>query len=380
MIKILLIEDEAPLRSEVAEWLTFEDYEVIQAADGIAGVEAVFQHQPDLILCDIMMPRLDGYGVLLETNANPATVATPFIFMTARASHDDLREGMSSGADDYITKPFTRQELLHAIQNQLEKRLAREQYHQNQIEQVQQALANEQEKRLVKAKLVGMFSHDFRNPLSTIWSSNSLLRDYADRLDEQRRLTHLNRIDASVRQLLQMLDDMLVVTQMEAGSLQFKPEPIDISQTIRTIAEEFQAINNETCNIFYESHVTAIVMADSRLIRQIASNIISNAVKYSPQGGEVRVIFKEHGSEYILTVQDHGIGIDKEDQENLFNAFQRGSNVGKISGTGLGLAIVKEAATIHGGSVHLESELGQGTTITATIVATLVDPDRMTTS
>lgn len=380
MTKILLIEDEAPLRGEVAEWLTFEDYEVIQASDGIAGVEAVFQHQPDVILCDIMMPKLDGYGVLLETNANPATVATPFIFMTARASHDDLREGMSSGADDYITKPFTRQELLHAIQNQLEKRAVREQYHQNQIQQVQQALANEQEKRLVKAKLVGMFSHDFRNPLSTIWSSNSLLRDYADRLDAQRRLTHLNRIDASVRQLLQMLDDMLVVTQMEAGSLQFKPEPLDINQTVRTIVEEFQAINSETCNIIYESPVSAVVMADARLIRQIASNIISNAVKYSPHGGDVHITLNQRAGEYILTVQDHGIGIEKEDQENLFNAFQRGSNVGKISGTGLGLAIVKEAAMIHGGSVHLESELGKGTTITAIIAATLVDPNQMTVS
>ncbi|MEP6984191.1 MAG: ATP-binding protein [Chloroflexota bacterium] len=369
MTKILLIEDEAPLRAEVAEWLTFEDYEVIQAGDGIAGVEAVFHHQPDLILCDIMMPRLDGYGVLLETNSNPTTVATPFIFMTARASHDDLREGMSSGADDYITKPFTRLELLHAIQNQLDKRTARERYHENQIQQVQQALANEHEQRLVKAKLVGMFSHDFRNPLSTIWSSNSLLRDYADRLDEPRRLTHLNRIDASVRQLLQMLDDMLIVTQMEAGSFQFKPESMNINTIIQSIVDEFQAINGEVCTLIYESQVTALVMADVRLIRQITSNIISNAVKYSPLGGEVHVTLERHDDNYVLTVLDHGIGIDKEDQQNLFNAFQRGSNVGKISGTGLGLAIVKEAVTIHHGSVHLESTVGEGTTVTISIPA-----------
>lgn len=377
MIKILLIEDEAPLRSEVAEWLTFEDYEVVEAGDGIAGVEAVFKHHPDLILCDIMMPRLDGYGVLLETNSNPATVATPFIFMTARASHDDLREGMSAGADDYITKPFTRQELMNAIQNQLDKRIAREQHHESQIQQVQQALANEQEQRLVKAKLVGMFSHDFRNPLSTIFSSNSLLRDYADRLDAQRRLTHLNRIDASVRQLLQMLDDMLIVTQMEAGSLQFKPEPLNISQTIQTIAEEFQAINSEACNIYYESLVSSVVMADPRLIRQIASNIISNAIKYSPHNGEVHITLDRRDDEYILTVRDQGIGIDKEDQQNLFNAFKRGSNVGKIMGTGLGLAIVKEAVTMHGGSVHLESAVGKGTTVTVVIPAPLANTDKM---
>jgi len=376
MTKILLIEDEAPLRSEVAEWLSFEGYEVIEAEDGIEGSEAVFKYLPDLILCDIMMPRMDGYGVLLETNANRATLATPFIFMTARASHDDLREGMTAGADDYITKPFTRQELLYAIQKQLDKRTAREQYHENQIQQVQQALAHEHEQRLIKAKLVGMFSHDFRNPLSTILSSNSLLRDYADRLDEQRRLTHLNRIDASVHQLLQMLDDMLIVTQMETGSLQFKPEPVNINRAIQNLVEEFQTINSEVCTIIYESAVTAIVMADSRLIRQIASNIISNAIKYSPLGGEVRITLEEHGSDYVFTVQDHGIGIDTDDQQHLFNAFTRGSNVGKISGTGLGLAIVKEAVSIHNGFVHLESAIGKGTKVTVGIPAPHVNSEK----
>ena len=380
MKKILLIEDEAPLRGEVAEWLTFEDYEVVEATDGMSGVEAAFHHLPDLILCDIMMPRLDGYGVLLETNSNPATVGTPFIFMTARASHDDLREGMSSGADDYITKPFTRQELLNAIQNQLDKRVVREQHFENQIQQVQEALANEQEQRIVKAKLVGMFSHDFRNPLATIRSSNSLLRDYADRLDEQRRLIHLNRIDASVRQLVQMLDDMLIVTQMEAGSLQFKPEPLNISHFIQGIVEEFQAINGESCTVIYDSQVSTVVMADSRLIRQIASNIISNAIKYSPNGGEVHITLQEHGNEYILTVQDQGIGIEKDDQENLFTAFKRGSNVGRITGTGLGLAIVKEAVLLHNGSVYLESEMGKGTKVTIVIPASSANVDVMSAS
>ena len=377
MTKILLVEDEAPLRGEVAEWLTFEDYEVIQAADGQAGVEAVFKHLPDLIICDIMMPRLDGYGVLLETNSNPETVGTPFIFMTARASQDDLREGMTSGADDYITKPFTRQELLNAIQKQLDKRAMRQQYHELQIQHIQQELVHEQEQRVGKAKLVGMFSHDFRNPLATILSSNSLLRDYADRLDEQRRLTHLSRIEASVRQLLQMLDDMLIVSQMEAGSLQFKPEPLNISRIIQNIVDEHQTINSEVCTVTFESHVSGSVMTDVRLIRQIASNIVSNAVKYSLLGGEVLVTLEEYDSQYLLTVRDHGIGISPEDQQRLFNAFQRGSNVGSIAGTGLGLAIVSQALSIISGSIQIESEVGKGTTVKISFPVELVNSDRM---
>lgn len=369
MTKILLIEDEAPLRSEVAEWLTFEGYDVIEAEDGVAGAEAAFQHLPDLILCDIMMPRLDGYGVLLETNANPRTVSTPFIFLTAKAAHDDLRTGMTAGADDYITKPFTRQEVLHAIQKQLDKHAVRTQQHEKQIQQMQEALEHEHEQRLMKAKLVGMFSHDFRNPLATILSSNSLLRDYADRMDAQRRSTHLSRIDASVRQLIQMLDDMLLVTQMEAGSLKYKPEPVNINEIIQHIVEEFQAINSEVCTLVFESNVNAVIMADTRLIRQIASNIISNAVKYSPLGGEVRVSLNQDNNDYVLTVQDHGIGIEEADLERLFNAFQRGSNVGRISGTGLGLAIVKQAVSIHNGAIDLKSKVGEGTTVEIRIPA-----------
>ncbi len=375
MTKILLIEDEGPLRTEVAEWLTFEGYDVVQAEDGIKGVDLAFSYLPDLILCDIMMPRLDGYGVLLEINSNPATVATPFIFLTAKASHEDLRGGMTSGADDYITKPFTLQELLVAIQRQLDKRLAREQWHKREVQQLHDALAQEHEQRIVKAKLVGMFSHDFRNPLSTILSSNSLLRDYADRLDEQKRLTHLHRIDASARQLLQMLDDMMIVTQMEAGSLQFSPEALYINQIIQDIVEEFQAINSESCTVKFESQFNDIVLVDVRLIRQIASNLISNAIKYSPPAAEISVTLEADGGNCVLTIQDYGIGIEAEDQERLFNAFQRGSNVGRVTGTGLGLAIVKQAVCLHGGTIQLESALGEGTTVKVTIPAQAVNSD-----
>ena len=188
-------------------------------------------------------------------------------------------------------------------------------------------------------------------------------------MDAQRRSTHLNRIDASVRQLIQMLDDMLLVTQMEAGSLKYKPEPININEIIQHIVEEFQAINSEVCTLVFESNVNAVIMADTRLIRQIASNIISNAVKYSPLGGEVRVSLNQDNNDYVLTVQDHGIGIEESDLERLFNAFQRGSNVGRISGTGLGLAIVKQAVSIHNGAIDLKSKVGEGTTVEVRIPA-----------
>jgi DNA-binding response OmpR family regulator len=168
MTKILVIDDEEMLREEVVIWLVREGFEVAEAADGMAGVESALRNLPDLIICDVTMPRLDGYGVLLEVHANPATANIPFIFVTARAAHDDIRKGMALGADDYITKPFTRQELLQTVEARLQKSAAQEQKHQQEVEELQSALHLEREQRLLKAKMVAMFSHDFRNPLSTI--------------------------------------------------------------------------------------------------------------------------------------------------------------------------------------------------------------------
>jgi two-component system sensor histidine kinase/response regulator len=364
MTKILVIEDETILREEVIKWLTLEDYEAIEAEDGMEGVESAFHELPDLIICDITMPRLDGHGVLAELRANPATADIPFIFVTARASYEDIRTSMDLGADDYITKPFGHMELLQAIHSRLEKRIMQEQRRQREVDQLQQAFEQEREQRQLKAKLVAMFSHDFRNPLSAIISSNNLLRDYGNRMDSERQKIHFNRVEACAYQLIQMLDDMLLIAQMETGKLDFEPEPLDINEFLQHIVEEFQSIHGETYQLIYESHFNDVVMADPRLLRQIAANFISNAIKYSPQGSNVHVLLEHRDRQIFLTVRDQGIGIPEKDQARLFNAFQRASNVGEVQGTGLGLAIVKQAVDLHGGSIDLESRSQVGTTVT----------------
>ncbi len=122
MTRILVIEDETFLREEILEWMGFENYDAIGAENGLVGIELAIQHQPDLIVCDVTMPGLDGYGVLRQLRSNPATAAIPFIFMTARATQDDIFQGIESGADDYITKPFFQKDLMHAIELRLSKK------------------------------------------------------------------------------------------------------------------------------------------------------------------------------------------------------------------------------------------------------------------
>lgn len=367
MSKVLVIEDDSSMRDQVIECLLLEGYETTAAMDGIEGVEQAFRSLPDVILCDIAMPRLDGLGVLLELRSNPLTAGSAFIFLTARASHEDIRRGMELGADDYITKPFTGFEVLRAIETQLEKKVLREGQLQAEIKQWQQAFEQERKQRLFKAKLAAMFSHEFRNPLASILSSNSLLCNYFDRMDAARRMAHFTRIEASVYQLMQMLDDMMLVSQMENGKLEFKPAPLDVAHFLQRIVEEFQAINGETHQIVYHARFSDPVSADSRLLQQVANNLISNAIKYSPHGSKIRVTLDHGDGSWSLTIEDQGMGIPEADQARLFTEFERGSNVEGIEGTGLGLAIVKQAVELHRGSTHLESQVGVGTKITVTI-------------
>jgi len=368
MTKILVIEDDEVTRNEIVDWLNDEGYETSGIPEVQAGVEYVLRNRADLIVYDIARPLLDGYGVWLEVHAHLAAAQIPFIFVTAGESSEDIRKGMALGADHYLTKPFGRQELVQAIQTRLQKTAAQAEKHQRDVEKLQMVLTEERDLRMLNAKMIAMFSHDFRNPLMIILTANQLLRGFGDRMDEARRFVHMARIEVASSQLIQMLDDMLVLAQMDVGKLDYDPELLPISHFLEQIVEEFQVLNSTTHQLLFESHFTSTVLADPRLLRQIVANLISNALKYSPQGGEVRVILDGvEGEQYVLTVQDQGIGIVKADQEHLFDAFTRGSNVSNIIGSGLGLAIVKQAVDQHGGTIQLDSESGRGTTIHVTI-------------
>jgi two-component system, sensor histidine kinase and response regulator len=367
MTKILVIEDEAPLLVEMIDWLTLEGYETMSAGDGVLGVEIAFRFQPDLILCDITMPRLDGYGVLLEVHASSLTAFTPFIFLTAKTTYEDIRKGMALGADDYLTKPFKRLDLLHAIETRLKKKVMQDDEHEQQVNVLQQFLASEREQRLLKAKLVAMFSHDFRNPLIGIAVSGQMLRRDAESGDYLRLAEYADFIEASARQLQQMLDDMLLISQMETGGLRLKPEALEPGAFFQQIAKEFQVIHSRTHHILYENNLGETVWADSTLLRHMAMNLISNALKYSPDGHDIRVRLTGDSGHWIFTVQDRGIGIPEADCKHLFEPFHRAGNVGSIPGTGLGLVIVKEVVELHGGMITVASQPGIGTTFTVSI-------------
>ncbi len=368
--KIVIIEDDQHIRDEVADWLRFEGYEVIGAENGRVGLEATIREVPDLILCDIAMPEMDGRRVLLEVRSNPLLNRIPFIFVTASASRELVRQGMDMGADDYIVKPFSHAEILNAVRSRLEKHASQDIVLQDQLEVLSSELAEEREKRRLKSRLVAMFSHDFRNPLASILSSIELLRTYETRLSQEQKRGQLDRMERSIRLLIQMLDDMLLVAQMESGRLNYDPQLVDVSDLTKGIVTEFQFVYKRTHKLHFHSNVHHLWRIDPMLFRQILNNLISNAVKYSPSGGDVEIDLTEHEETLELVVEDHGIGIPEEDIPHLIEPFHRASNAIDIKGTGLGLSIVKQAAHICGGTVHVDSTLGEGTRFVVTLPRT----------
>ncbi len=360
MPTILIIDDEQALRDEVSDWLQFEGYTVISAENGRVGLEMVLREKPDLIICDIAMPEMDGRTLLLEVRSDQNLSEIPFIFLTASATYESMRGGMNLGADDYLTKPFKHTDLLNAIASRLQKREEQQRGALRQLDVVHKSLKEEQERRLLKSRLVAMVSHDFRNPLLSILSSAELIEHYGDKMDGERKLKYLHRIGGSVRLLLQMLDDLLIAAEIEGGHLAYHPQEVDVAYLLEEIIDEFQMIYGDHHEFVFEKYFVDLTMIDPKLLRQIATNLISNAVKYSPRGTAVTVRLLSTSSGFALHVNDEGRGIPEKDLENLFDAFYRVEHAKVPTGTGLGLSIAQASTTLCGGSIHVTSEVGKG--------------------
>ncbi|MBE9241750.1 ATP-binding protein [Synechocystis salina] len=231
-----------------------------------------------------------------------------------------------------------------------------------QEEQMTQTLQREQEINSLKNSFISMVSHEFRTPLTSIFSSTELLASFDGQAHPERQDKHLQRIYTSIRRLEQMLDDVLLIGRVESGKLQFQPELMNLELVIEDIVEAIQSGIGRHHQIKANfDNVVEPVFMDAKLIKFIFTNLLSNAVKYSLPMHPVELSVGIVNTGIEIQVIDHGIGIPAEDLPKLFRTFQRASNVGNIHGTGLGLSIVKTCVDLHGGSIEVESVLDQGT-------------------
>ena len=387
----ILVIDDNPTNLEILDHtLSIEGYNVHTETEGANVIQRIHSSIPDLILLDILLPDINGFELCQRLKSDPVTESIPIIFMTALAATVDKVKGLNLGAVDYITKPFQREELLARVQTHLSLRqLSKTLEVKNQqlteltedlenkvaerTTELKQALEKEKELNQLKSRFITMASHEFRTPLAIISSSSGILQEFSDRLNEERKQEHLQTIQNTIKHITQILDDVLMINRAEGNKIELYLEAADIIDFCRYLIQE-TAANHSQYSINFSvdlgEKITAeslIIQFDKKLLQQVITNLLNNAIKYSPNHNLVNFNLTKVDDQIIFKISDHGIGIPETDQVKLFESFHRASNVGNIAGTGLGLSIVKQCVDLHRGRISVESQIGKGTTMTVSI-------------
>lgn len=269
-----------------------------------------------------------------------------------------ITERLWSLADITLLKVVS-QIIINALQNQaiVENIIDRE--------KLQTALAKEKEIVTNRNDILSTLSHEIRTPLTSMSMAVDLLRHKLGNESTNNEAKHLDRIQSQVFRLDSMLDSLSIAIQSEGGYLKFNPKPIDLTIFCQKLMDRLQIMVLQTQSLLFE-HNTArnIFTGDVVLLDHILMNLLTNAIKYSPDGGNITLEIQHTATDTIFAIQDEGLGISEDDQQKLFKPYFRANNVGKIRGTGLGLKIVKDCVDLHGGVITVDSELGKGTTFT----------------
>jgi signal transduction histidine kinase len=356
MKKILVIEDMPSIREETLTLLELEAFEVMGAENGVVGVQLAQKQLPDLIICDIMMPELDGYGVLETLRKNPATATIPFIFLTAKAEKADLRQGMALGADDYITKPFTADELLAAVNARLEK-------HAEVVRNAEQKLDH------LRSNIALSLPHEFRTPLSSILGYSALFIEGLNKLQPNDIIVMAKDIHDSALRLHRLIENYLLYAQIElivndSQKIQaLTNNRLDSpGKMIKEIAVSKAGAVHRQADLILEVDEAAVRISCEHL-KKIIEELVDNAFKFSKAGAGVRVTANAGNEVFTLCVEDHGRGMTAEQIAEVGAYVQFDRQIYEQQGSGLGLTLAIRLAELYGGRLTIESVPNKQTTV-----------------
>jgi signal transduction histidine kinase len=356
--RILLADDNADMR-EYVRHLLGQEFIVETAVDGIQALEAARAHPPDLVLTDVMMPKLDGFGLLAALRADSQTKTIPVIMLSARAGEEARLEGLERGADDYLIKPFSARELLGRIRSQLELHRLRTQAA-NEREQLltreQEARREAEEANRSKDEFLAMLGHELRNPLAPILTALQLMQlRKGGPTDRERTI-----IERQVYHLTRLVDDLLDISRITRGNIRLKKEQVELATVVAKAIEMTSPLIEERMHYLSVSVPTSglLLNGDPARLVQAISNLLTNAAKYTEPRGRIWIKGSRQGNHLELRVRDNGIGMSAEMVSHVFDLFYQGTQRSDRSqgGLGIGLAIVRSLILLHGGTVEAVSE------------------------
>lgn len=358
--KILIIEDDEIIREVIQETLTVNGFLAIAANSGQEGLEQVATHQPDLIICDVMMPNLDGYGVLKQLKQGQYA-QIPFIFLTAKTTKEDVRHGMNLGADDYLTKPFSEEELITAIRSRLQKKQRESDYYHREVQQLRETIAK-------------YLPHELKTPLVGIVGTSSFLISAVDTLDRQVLVEFLEEIQRSGERLNSLIQRFLYYLRYErilADLSTYLQGAYLVSICANLCIEEYARHNVQQ---YQRMDDLAVDLAEVNLkipgqdLELLIKELTQNACYFSPPGSPIVITGTLINPEYYqVEITDQGRGMTPEAIANVGPYCQFERDEYEQQGIGLGLAIAQLIVKIHQGEFQIFSQVNQGTTIQFTL-------------
>ncbi len=358
MKKVLVIDDADFILESTSTLLKFEGYEVITATNGEEGVEMVAESKPDLILCDISMPKLDGYGVLEKIRNSAETETIPFIFLTAFTEKSNMRQGMEKGADDFLMKPFTRDELLAAIEAQWNKSSRITKRVQEKIEEVGR-------------NVTYALPHEFRTVLNQVVGSAKYLESNSLNVEPEEIKELSQDIISSSQRLLKITENFLIYVRIESfanntekqkqlRSFRTDEPTAMIADLGSNLAENYHRLRDFNIGDLIGSIAVEI---STESLHKIITELLDNAFKFSDEGSPVYLELWVDGDFLFVKIIDHGRGMSEEQIENVGAYVQFERSMYEQQGVGLGLVISKRLVELHEGEFHIESTEGEGTTV-----------------
>lgn len=358
MTKILVIEDDEHIKLGITDILELYDYEVASASNGVEGIAVAREYDPHLILCDVMMPQLDGYGVLQAVRKIPNLSRVPFIFLTARATRENMREGMALGADDYLTKPFSGDELVSAIQIRLERYAETQKYDLQQMDFARQYINL-------------TLPHELRTPLSTMMGYIYVLEEGLDDMDKDMIRDMLGAIKKATGRLGNLIENYVAY-----GQVQLLRTDTELVEKIRREYSTFHDFDGLVAQIaekaahdagrakdleIHVERVSAHISFDHA--KKALTEIFGNAFKFSSKGSPVTIIAKLEDDRYMVSVSNEGRGLTADQIANIKVNHQFEREKYEQQGAGLGLVLSRTILELYDGQLTVESEPDVLTTV-----------------
>jgi signal transduction histidine kinase len=372
---ILILEDDEALLAGIADLLEISDigYElkILTASDGTVGLSILGEHLPDLIISDVMMPKMGGYEFLRHVRKNPSWLHIPIIFLTAKGTDIDIREGRTSGAELYITKPYDSDDLIQLIQSQLERAFQ---------------LQVDRERRLqrLRSNIVQVLNHEFRTPLTYVTAYYDLLAEGLMSEDIDLLWEYLHGIQVGAARLRRLINDLITVMELRTGELaaryRRKAIPItDLGENLSYLCNRYR-LEHESKGVSIHCKISESlpsVFGQRDLLMDACDRLIDNAVKFSVHqsaGAEVRVQALTDNGEIRITVEDNGLGLPDSEYMQIFDLFyQYNRPVLEQQGAGTGLTIARGLIELHNGRIVVASEEGKGSSFTIILPALVYD-------